>query len=167
MQAFLANLLSDFLSELVVAIITAALVGSGTALFLQRRVQNITSGRQTHSPDGKRTAYESNGEIYVADQSGLRNLTHHRAKDSQPLFSPDGNWLAFATNRDGNGEIYIISLATNRLARLTHSPGINERPIRWTGNNLVVDLGGSALVIKEGEIRKQLGETWNTSTQSR
>ncbi|MCA0455419.1 MAG: isopeptide-forming domain-containing fimbrial protein [Chloroflexi bacterium] len=36
-----------------------------------------------------------------------QNLTQNRADDVEPSQSPDGNWMAFASNRDGNWEIYV------------------------------------------------------------
>jgi TolB protein len=48
-------------------------------------------------------------EIYVmnADGSGLRNLTREWGLDGLPVWSPDGQKIAFPSKRDGNGEIYL------------------------------------------------------------
>lgn len=68
------------------------------------------------SPDATHIAFEKwdnqgdNFEIHVvrADGSGETNLTRNPAHDRQPSWSPDGQFLLFASNRDGNEEIYVM-----------------------------------------------------------
>lgn len=60
-------------------------------------------------------------EIYQmhVDGTGLLNLTQHPALDVQPAWSPDGSRLAFASNRVGNFDIYVLELASGQLSNLT------------------------------------------------
>ena len=46
-------------------------------------------------------------------------LVSHPAYDSRPLYSPDGTKLAFLSTRTGNGDIYVMTLATGALQRIT------------------------------------------------
>ena len=39
---------------------------------------------------------------------------------SVPAWSPDGTKVAFATNRDGNAEVYVVSFASGALTNLTN-----------------------------------------------
>src|SRR5262249_6046586 len=48
-----------------------------------------------------------------------RLLVAHPAYDSRPLFSPDGKSLAFISTRSGNGDIYVVDLATSQTRRIT------------------------------------------------
>src|SRR5688572_33381609 len=54
------------------------------------------------SPDGKRLAFVYRGDLWIADARGGRAtpITSHLEMDSTPLFSPDGNWIAFSSKRD-------------------------------------------------------------------
>jgi Tol biopolymer transport system component len=87
------------------------------------------------SPDGRWLAITSdrdgNGDIYIekADGSGERRLTHSKVgrMASGPSWSPDGRWLAFTSDwaftsdRDPNGDIYIVKADGSGERRLTHS----------------------------------------------
>jgi len=44
------------------------------------------------------------------DSGKIRRLTAGPKFDSRPAYSPDGSRLAFNSNRDGNSEIYVMSL---------------------------------------------------------
>lgn len=71
------------------------------------------------SPDGGRLAYASRGHIWVVAASGgePRQLTHappgpgdpRRAADRLPHWSPAGKWILFATGRDGNQDLMVVS----------------------------------------------------------
>ena len=45
-----------------------------------------------------------------ADGSGQTNLTNNPADDSKPAWSPDGKIITFASDRDGNFEIYVMNV---------------------------------------------------------
>jgi TolB protein len=92
------------------------------------------------SPDGRSVAHrrtlsaaglnwaqqpiERNSEVFVTalDGSGSANLSKSPAYDGWPVWSPDGRWLVFASNRDGQpnvGQIYAVRLDGTGLRRLT------------------------------------------------
>ena len=73
------------------------------------------------SPDGATIAFVSGGDIWEAPARGgdARLLVSHPATESRPLFSPDGKRLAFTSSRTGAGDVYVLSLATGDLQRLT------------------------------------------------
>jgi serine/threonine protein kinase len=50
-------------------------------------------------------------------------VTSERAHNYYPAFSPAGNMLLYASNRDGNFELYLKLLGTDILARLTDNLG--------------------------------------------
>ena len=73
------------------------------------------------SPDRREIVFVSGGDVWSAPAGGgtAQILVAHPATESRPLFSPDGKRLAFISNRTGNGDVYVLNLETNDLARLT------------------------------------------------
>jgi tricorn protease len=75
------------------------------------------------SPDGKEIAFASGGDIWTVAATGgeAHLLVTNPATESRPLYSPDGTRLAFVSTRTGSGNIYVLTLATGELTRVTYS----------------------------------------------
>ncbi len=87
------------------------------------------------SPDGKKivlTLSEDNGnsDIYIINSKGekLGRLTREWSNDVSPCWSPDGNYIAFVSNRSGNPQIYTMELQTKKVKRLTFQGNYNTSP---------------------------------------
>ena len=85
------------------------------------------------SPDRREIAFVSGGDIWTVPAAGgeARLLVSHPAYDSRPLYSPDGTKLAFMSTRTGNGDIYVLTLATGRLDRVTFDD-VSEQLDAWS-----------------------------------
>jgi len=85
------------------------------------------------SPDGKRLAFVYRGDIWVCDATGGRAvpLATHLDSDAYPLFSPDGNWVAFSSRRGGNWDIYVIPADGGSARQLTWHSG-TDVPYGWS-----------------------------------
>jgi TolB protein len=66
------------------------------------------------------------------------NLSHNRANDWNPVWSPKGDAIVFVTSRDGNAELYLMQncLVTTLncsgdLRRLTFNP-VNDTSPAWS-----------------------------------
>ncbi|MBN1933195.1 MAG: PD40 domain-containing protein [Anaerolineae bacterium] len=72
-----------------------------------------------------RVAFLYAGDIWIADRRGSdpRRLTAQPGEKSTPMFSPDGQWIAFSGNYDGNTCVYVISRDGGSPKRLTYHPG--------------------------------------------
>ena len=54
-----------------------------------------------------------NEDIFIISSKGLKQITHSKAFDGYPTFSPDGKTLVFESNRNGRFELYITDLNGN------------------------------------------------------
>src|SRR5215469_5219718 len=63
------------------------------------------------SPDGREIAFASGGAIWSVPASGgeAQLLIADGATDRRPLFSPDGQKLAYISTRTGGGDIYVLT----------------------------------------------------------
>ncbi|MEO8957861.1 MAG: hypothetical protein ABI304_02885, partial [Rudaea sp.] len=73
------------------------------------------------SPDASRIAFVSGGAIWEVAASGgaAHLLVADKGSDSRPLYSPDGSKLAFVSDATGNGDIYVLDLASGALSQVT------------------------------------------------
>lgn len=53
-------------------------------------------------------------------------LTIHDGEERFPKFSPDGKWIAFTGEYDGNGDVYVMSVYGGEITRVTFHPGYDE-----------------------------------------
>ncbi len=66
-----------------------------------------------------------------ADGSNERALTVSVGRDENPVWSPEGEYIAFQTERDGNFEVYFMDVGGTFVRRLTFDPAGYYWPT-WT-----------------------------------
>ena len=88
---------------------------------------NTTDTRLLAQPaiGGDRIAFAYAGDLWTARTDGqdVRRLTTAIGDENAPVFSPDGRWIAFAGNYDGNTDVYVIPATGGEPRRLTWHPG--------------------------------------------
>lgn len=91
------------------------------------------------SPDGKTIAFSYKGDIYTVGSEGgeARQLTTNAAYDQLPVWSPDGQKIAFASDRDGSMSVYVVSKNGGVPTRLTSSP-YSETPVAFKDNETLL-----------------------------
>jgi Tol biopolymer transport system component len=57
-------------------------------------------------------------------------LTDGTSRDDQPAWSPDGRYIAFVSEREGNTDLYVMRADGSGQTRLTRAPGADWLP-RW------------------------------------
>jgi Tol biopolymer transport system component/C-terminal processing protease CtpA/Prc len=94
------------------------------------------------SPDGKTIVFSYKGDLYKVPSSGgdAIPLTLHEAYDYMPVFSHDGKWLAFASDRYGNFDVFIMPSNGGEAKRITYHSA-NDFPYDFTVDDKKVLFG--------------------------
>ena len=63
------------------------------------------------SPDGSTIAFTYKGDIFTVPVGGgtARRLTTASSYEAMPVWSPDGKTIAFASDREGGQDIYVMN----------------------------------------------------------
>ena len=69
--------------------------------------------------------------IVPRDGGDAQRLTSGPGVETDPIFSPDGKWVAFTGEYEGNVDVYVMPAAGGQPRRLTYHPGL-DRAIGWT-----------------------------------
>ncbi len=108
--------------------------------------QEPQEGRLLRFPDvrGDKVAFVYGGDIWLASTAGgaARRVTTHPGHELFPKFSPDGKWLAFTGQYDGNFNVYVMSAEGGQPRQLTYYQGaaqplndrmgVHNQVINWT-----------------------------------
>ncbi len=83
--------------------------------------------------NGDRIVFAAEGDLWVAPDAGgvARRLTTHPGTEYFPRFSPDGKWIAFTGEYDGNQDVFVIPAVGGEPKRLTWHPG-PDQVVGWT-----------------------------------
>lgn len=114
--------------------------GSNVQRLTFAKVPDGAKAGPTWSPDGKRIAFtritakggfgqrqQSNLFLINQDGSNEQQLTNHPSLNTTFTWAPDGDRIAFSSNRNGRLDLYVIDILTRELQQLTH----NRKPKEW------------------------------------
>jgi tricorn protease len=108
--------------------------------------QESQEGRLMRFPDlrGDKIAFVYGGDIWLASTSGgaARRITTHPGRELFPKLSPDGKWIAFTGQYDGNFNVYVMSSEGGQPRQLTYYQGsaqplndrmgVHNQVVTWT-----------------------------------
>jgi tricorn protease len=79
------------------------------------------------------------GDLWLALSAGgdAVRLTAHPGLELFPKFSPDGKWIAFTGQYDGDEQVYVIPVKGGVPKQLTYYPARGPLPPRWGYDNQV------------------------------
>ena len=172
-----------FLAAVLALAAAGAVAAEQLAPFSAERSWQIQRiGPPTVSPDGKSavaavTRYDmkenkglSDLWLWSTDGKVGRALTTHQASDSSPLYSPDGQSLAFISQREGDTapQLYLMPLGGGEPQRLTSVPTGVAQPMWFPDGKRIAFLSrvwpDLATMAQQGERQKQRAEA-KTSAQ--
>jgi len=102
----------------------------------------MAEGRLMRFPDiqGDRIVFSYGGDLWICSSvDGVaRRITSHSGLELFPKFSPDGNWIAFTAQYDGNFNVYVMPAEGGDPKQLTFWPDVAHIPERMGPNNEVI-----------------------------
>jgi len=91
------------------------------------------------SPDGQTICFAYKGDLFTVPAAGgqARQLTTNAAWDGMPVWSPSGKHIAFASEREGSMDVYLMTANGGEVTRLTtHSSA--EIPLAFLNDDEVL-----------------------------
>ncbi len=88
---------------------------------------------------GDKVAFCYAGDLWTAPAHGgtATRLTAHPGLELFPKFSPDGEWIAFTGQYDGDEQVYVVPAMGGVPRQLTYYPARGPLPPRWGFDNQV------------------------------
>ena len=101
-----------------------------------------TEGRLMRFPDvyKDKIVFSYGGDLWLGSVSGgaARRITTHPGLELFPKFSPDGKWIAFTGQYDGNFNVYVVPAEGGEPKQLTFLPDVESIGERMGPNNMVI-----------------------------
>src|ERR1700758_3607002 len=107
--------------------------------------QEMPEGRLMRFPDvyKDKMAFVYGGDLWLVSSRGgvARRITTHPGRELFPKFSPDGKWIAFTGEYDGNFNVYLMPSDGGQTKQLTfyqggaslrERMGIHNQVVTWT-----------------------------------
>jgi tricorn protease len=94
---------------------------------------------QRPAVSAKQVAFVYGSDLWIVDRDGgdARRLTAGAGLESYPVFSPDGDTIAFAGEYEGNLDVYVVPASGGVPRRLTYHPD-PDVPVGWTPDGKAV-----------------------------
>lgn len=105
-------------------------------------VSAFTQTKLLRFPDihGSQVVFTYGGDLWTASTSGgtATRITSHTGVETFAKFSPDGKWIAFTGQYDGDEQVYVIPAGGGEPKQLTFYPSRGPLSPRWGYDNQVM-----------------------------
>ena len=122
------------LCTVLTTMVVVAILGTGVA---------AAQTKLLRFPDihGDQVVFTYAGDLWLASTSGgaAKRLTAHPGVELFARFSPDGHWIAFTGQYDGDEQVYVVPATGGVPTQLTFYPAAGPLPPRWGSDNQVYD----------------------------
>ncbi len=121
------------------------------------------------SPAGKRALLEARGEIFSlpAEHGSIRNLTRTSGVAERfPVWSPDGKYVAYFSDRSGEYELYLRDSESGEVRQVTRGGKAFRYDPRWSPDSKYLafsDKAGNLFVVEvqSGTLRRVDKDEWS------
>lgn len=89
--------------------------------------------RPSLSPDASTIWFSYDGDIYMVPVTGgvASSVVAMSGYETAPIVSPDGKYLAFASDIQGNNDVYVVPVAGGEIRQLTFNEA-SDTPYSWS-----------------------------------
>ncbi|HEV8374870.1 MAG TPA: PDZ domain-containing protein [Candidatus Polarisedimenticolia bacterium] len=83
--------------------------------------------------------FAAEGDLWKVPSGGgtAMRLTAYEGEEKFPRLSPDGRWIAFTAQYEGNDDVYVMAATGSEPKRLTYHP-LPDQALGWTGDGKVI-----------------------------
>ena len=108
---------------------------------------------------GDKVVFTYGGDLWTAPAKGGEaiRLTAHPGEEVFAKFSPDGQWIAFTGQYDGDEQVYVMPSTGGIPRQLTFYPADGPLPTRWGWDNQVYGWTNDGKRI----VFRSLRDSWN------
>jgi tricorn protease len=114
----------------------------------------------TPSPDGQTIVFIYENDLWQVSSIGgtAQRLTAMDGEESNPHYSPDGKWLAFSSNQNGNADVYIMPIDGGEIRQLSFHDA-NDYVDSWSWDSQTINFTSNRYSIISSYKINKLGGT--------